>query len=63
MNTNTQNLDNDPRVIVRYHPRKGKVYFSLDTNDFICDETGQPIPAGTKTTRCPHCGAVKKVKP
>ena len=55
-------LENDPTVIVKYHPTVGKAYFSLETNSFILDANGQPIKAGEKVVRCPRCGSVKRVK-
>jgi hypothetical protein len=59
---NTSELDNNPRVIVKFHGRVGRAYWSLDTNDFIYDAEGRPIPVGVKVVRCAHCGAVKKVR-
>jgi hypothetical protein len=55
-------LENDPTVIVKYHPTIGKAHWSLETNAFLLDASGQPIKASEKVTRCAHCGAVKRVK-
>jgi len=55
-------LDNDPTIIKKYNGSVGLAYWSLETNSFIVDANGQPIRAGEKITRCPHCGAVKRVK-
>ena len=54
-------LSRNPDIIRKYSPT-GLAYWSLTTRDFVRDADGAPIKVGEKVVRCPHCGAVKKVR-
>jgi hypothetical protein len=49
-------------TIEKYHGQVGLAKWDTETGRFVPDEQGQPIPSERETTRCPHCGAVRKAK-